>query len=90
MGSYVAGAWAVDLEPEPPLFSRLQLRPKRAAPAPQHCPQHLETFIIYTPCPGVWLDPVPVHVLRNTALTPATYDPMFKDKILYNKNVTIN
>ena len=42
MGSYVAvaGAWAVELEPEPPLFSRLWLRPKRAAPAPapQHCP----------------------------------------------------
>ena len=31
------GAWVVELEPEPPLFSRL--RPKRAAPAlaPQHC-----------------------------------------------------
>ena len=31
-----AGAWAVELEPEPPLFSKLRLQPKRAAPAQQH------------------------------------------------------
>ena len=32
----IAGAWAVELELEQPLFSLLRLRPKRAAPAPQH------------------------------------------------------
>ena len=39
-----AGAWAVELEPETPLFSRL--RPKRAAPAPapQHCSPGFEGF----------------------------------------------
>ena len=50
MRSYVAGAWAVELESEPPLFS--WLRPKRAAPAPQHWMWHgaATTVIIFQWC----------------------------------------
>ena len=47
MGSYAAGAWAVELEPKPPLFSRLRLRPKRAAPAPQHWSYLLFSILAY-------------------------------------------